>query len=273
MKKIVTTAMALFMAASMTACGSLESSSDIMPGANISDASFTDKMEAETTMNTNEIHGRITGGWTAISGNNSPGANLGAKAAFEKAVSTLAGMEYEPLAVLASQIVSGTNYCILCRGRATVPDPAPSVVLVYVYKDLKGNAEIIGTKTIISDEQLDGGWYANDGDTDIEQNADLKKAFDKVAETLTGAELEPVAYLGSQSAAGSDHLLLCKITASVPGAETGYAFVTLFIDLDGNAEITEISDISFGEYDGTYEEETEEHNKQADYETFVAENN
>jgi len=250
MKKIIAASMVLVMAASMTACGSVDSSSGSKPGASINTGTTSETItEAVTTMATTENFRKIAGGWNAVSGDTSLSANKNAKAAFEKATGALAGMEYEPLAVIGTQVVAGTNYCILCRGKATVPDAEPCIVLVYIYEDLQGNAEITGSKTIIGDEILDGGWSANSGDTDIAKNADVKKAFEKSTETLTGAVLEPVAYLGSQVVAGSNYRLLCKSTATVPGAETEYALVTIYADLNGNAEISDISEITFGKYD------------------------
>lgn len=41
---------------------------------------------------------------------------------------------------------------------------------------------------------------------------EVKTVFDKAAATLTGVGYEPVAYLGSQVVAGTNHFLLCKAT-------------------------------------------------------------
>ena len=57
-------------------------------------------------------------------------------------------MDYEPVALLATQVVSGTNYCFLCRGTVTYPDAQPGYYYVYVYEDLSGNAEILDIQEI-----------------------------------------------------------------------------------------------------------------------------
>ncbi len=82
----------------------------------------------------------VVGGWTI-----SEDAALTdeARAAFEKAMEGFTGVGYEPLALIGTQLVSGTNYCILCEARVIVPDAAPYYALVYVYADLKGGAEIL----------------------------------------------------------------------------------------------------------------------------------
>ena len=269
MKKIIAATMALVMAASMTACGSTESSSsDTKYGAGVSDTSDSGQAAKTTTKVVTDVmgygdHGIMTGGWAALSGDTSLSANKKAKAAFEKATETLTGMEYEPVAVLGTQVVAGTNYCIVCRGRATVPDAVPAVELVYIYEDLQGKAEVTGSKTLIGSEVLDGGWAANTGDFDLEKNADVKQAFVKATEAFTGSELEPVAYLGSQVVAGTNHLILCRSTATVPGAEPEFSLAVVYADLNGGAEMGSIEEVVFGEYDGeeiAVEDETEEEN-------------
>ena len=63
-----------------------------------------------------------------------------AQAAFDKA--TEGRDEYIPVALLSSQVVAGTNYCILCQITPVVPDAIPTWALVYIYADLDGNVEI-----------------------------------------------------------------------------------------------------------------------------------
>ena len=62
---------------------------------------------------------------------------------FFNALGNLVGVDYTPVAYLGSQVVAGTNHCFLCLKRIVVPDAIPSYVLVYVYQDLQGNAEIL----------------------------------------------------------------------------------------------------------------------------------
>ncbi len=82
------------------------------------------------------------GNWEVNSGDTSLDANPGVKEAFEKATENLDGYNYEPIALLGSQVVSGTNFCLLVRGTPVVPQGKPSFFLMYIYLDLKGNAQI-----------------------------------------------------------------------------------------------------------------------------------
>ena len=65
-----------------------------------------------------------------------------AQAAFDKATEGLLGVNYTPLALLGTQLVSGTNYCLLCEAAVVYPGAQPYYALVYVYADLQGAAEI-----------------------------------------------------------------------------------------------------------------------------------
>ena len=64
--------------------------------------------------------------------------------------------------------------------------------------------------------------------------------FQKAAGSLTGVEYTPVAYLGTQVVAGTNHLFLCKTAPITPDAEATYALVTVYEDLDGNVSIADV---------------------------------
>lgn len=75
-------------------------------------------------------------------------ANPEAKAALEKAVEGLVGASYEPIACLGTQLVAGTNYCLLCRITPVTPNPTSHFALVYVYQALDGAAEILDVQDL-----------------------------------------------------------------------------------------------------------------------------
>ena len=64
------------------------------------------------------------------------------QSAFDKATETLIEISLNPIAVLGKQIVSGTNYAILCYGRIT-ESSLYSIYLITLYEDLNGKAEIV----------------------------------------------------------------------------------------------------------------------------------
>lgn len=99
-----------------------------------------------------------------------------------------------------------------------------------------------------------GGWDANTGDTSIDakENADAKKAFEKAMDGFYGDSFEVVAYLGSQVVAGTNYCYLCRETSDEPDSVTTFVLLTVYEDLDGNTEITDIRDV-FPFWDDEYE--------------------
>ena len=96
---------------------------------------------------------KLIGGWE-IPVAESTALPEDAQVAFDKAMVKLIGAEYTPVALLATQVVAGTNYCILCQVTPVVPDPIPHWSLVYLYANLDGDVEIMNVF------DLDIGAYA-----------------------------------------------------------------------------------------------------------------
>ena len=68
-----------------------------------------------------------------------------AQKAFDKAKDKLTDGEYTPVSLLATQVVAGMNYCILCQVTPADTAAQQKWTLVYIYADLQGNAEIMNT--------------------------------------------------------------------------------------------------------------------------------
>lgn len=172
------------------------------------------------------------------------------KKIFDKAMEGLDGVDYEPLAYLSSQIVAGKNHCFLCKATTVTPGAVPGYALVYIYEKLDGGCEILNIQKIMlpstkdaypPEEELPGGWNPAE-DTSV--TSDIEAVLKKASEALTGAEFEPVAYLGSQVVAGTNHAIFCKQTPSIPSPDAGYSIVYIYEDLNGNCEITKIDDLT-----------------------------
>ena len=196
------------------------------------------------------IMSMVAGGWE-VSGekNVSLSANPEAKAAFEKATEGLAGVNYQPIAVLGTQVVAGTNYAILVRSTVVYPDAQPEIKVMYIYEDLQGNCEITGFQTIIG-EQLEGGFTANSGKLAIKSSKSVYTAYKKAMKGLTGVSYSPAAYLGSQVVAGTNYMVLCRSQVVYPGAPYEWSLVTVYKDLDGKVSLGDIETLELGNYDG-----------------------
>ena len=103
------------------------------------------------TQNTadSETETATVGGWTLPESLN---VTDEAKEALAKTSEKKLAAEYAPVCLLATQLVSGTNYLILCEVTAVAPGAEPSYVIVHVYADLSGNAEITETFDMVAAE-------------------------------------------------------------------------------------------------------------------------
>lgn len=167
---------------------------------------------------------------------------------FNKAIEGLTGVGYEPVAYLGSQVVAGTNHCFLCKSTVIYPGATNCYTLVYIYEKLDGTEEILKFEDVTLPGTADadgtpiaGGWRYTE---DPEADDNVTEVVDKATGKLLGAEYEPVAYIGSQVVAGMNHAVLCRVTAVSPDAESGYALVYIYEDLNGGVEVLEINEIT-----------------------------
>ena len=62
---------------------------------------------------------------------------------FNSATEELLGVNYKPLVVLATQVVSGKNYAVLSVAETVIENPVYSISVVTIYKDLDGNSKVL----------------------------------------------------------------------------------------------------------------------------------
>lgn len=200
----------------------------------------------------------MTGGWQINETITAQVLTEESKKAFENAITEYTGMNLEPAALLGTQVVSGTNYLYLCKGQQVVPNPVPGWYLVVVYQNLEGKAEITGVKDFdivnpkVTDEPmqagLSGGWQIVDPSNAVALPADVKAAFEKATEGYTGLTLSPLALLGSQVVAGRNYKVFCQGTAVTAEPVNSLYVATVYVDLEGNAEFTDVQQLDILAY-------------------------
>lgn len=87
----------------------------------------------------------LLGGWAAAA---DPAVTEEARAAFDKAMEELVGVNYEPVALLGTQVVAGTNYCLLCKGTTVTLEPRTFYALIYINAAPDGEAQILEIQQI-----------------------------------------------------------------------------------------------------------------------------
>ena len=232
MRRLFTVILGMLCAASIMGCGAKANNTESQATTASQESTLT--KEAEEISETNES-APITGGW-AINNDFDGTDDANAMSAFEKATEDLDGYRYDVAAVLGSQIVAGTNYLYLCRAEMVVPDAKPEYVILKVYEDLEGNAEIIGSLRLLEGKE---GWEYNDANPYMDENEEVKVAFDKALEGLTGVEYKPIAYIGYKD---NSYAVLTKITITSVEPLTSLSMVYI-TKTDGGAMIDDIYDI------------------------------
>lgn len=135
-----------------------------------------------------------------------------AQEAFDQAFSQFLGSDVEPIALLGTQLVAGTNYAILCKVTPVVPDAISAMKVVTIYKDLHGNSTLLG----FVDFDMDALYNANSGQT---QGAGLLGGWQEqvygndipedVLSYIDTNGRTPLAYIG-YNPTRSRHAVLCE---------------------------------------------------------------
>lgn len=172
------------------------------------------------------------------------------KAIFNQAVASLSAESDDsnnsndvPVAVIATQVTSGTNYAFL-----GYTDGAWAVF--NISKDADGNVKLVGTKTVSvadvkttdqSDSGMVGGWNASDAETGTLSPKEVANAFSAASSTYTGVTLKPIALLGQQVTSGATYKILCAGTTSTKDGQKQLYVVTLQDDANGTSSFSDVS--------------------------------
>lgn len=179
------------------------------------------------------------------------------RALFEKAMEGLAGADYEPVAVIATQPVSGTNRAFLCTGTVVSPDGGVGWHVISIYEDLEGDVKLLDIKELDiaqpvlsedpADAEMAGAWVAAKPESDA-LPAEMAELFEKAIAGVEGVGCKPIALLGTQIVSGANYLVLCYGEPVVPDARGALYLVQIYADLDGGAEVATIGRLDLPAY-------------------------
>ena len=116
--------------------------------------------EVKSTIETN-ING-LPGGWSQPDSVAFPAEYT---EMFASATNQLDGVDYKPIAILATQVVNGVNLCILCEATVVYPGATPQLVLVYAYVNpMTQTGEITDIESLSA--SIDNGGEQGNNDQD-----------------------------------------------------------------------------------------------------------
>ena len=179
---------------------------------------------------------------------------------FTKAMEKVLGVNYEAVCVLATQVVSGTNYAFLARGTVVSADPVSKFYIIKVYNDLQGNAsaeniteiDVLDLKTTEETaENLLGGWeIKGTGKPGSLGSEEAQTSFEKATSEVLGVIYNPVQLLASQVVNGTNYIALARGRVTDADATEGLYFVTWYADLEGNSKVSDIQKMDLTAYLG-----------------------
>ena len=201
---------------------------------------------------------QITGGWEVYTDTASTSMPEELLPAFMSVTDSVEDTTYAVVAYLGSQIVSGTNYQVLCT--ATPKDSkAASLKVLIIYIDLEGKAQLSKVSDFniadytesagkVAEQNLAGGWTVNSDIEPAKLPDNAQKAFDKAIAGYEGNELIPMALLGTQVVSGTNYAILCGSAIKTEEPVNVLQVVTIYADLSDNAEITNICTLDLADF-------------------------
>ena len=153
---------------------------------------------------------------------------------FEKAAEKVDGVDYIPVAMVASQVVAGQNLAYLCKASTVSQYPRDYWAIVVVNDPLNGDVSIkqvneisLGDiKTLASDSSnASSGWAVPGLNEGLALPDEAKAIFEEAPIAALGLEMNPIALLGTQSQNGTNYMIFCEGHAK--GSTTGELYTVL----------------------------------------------
>ena len=157
---------------------------------------------------------------------------------------------YEPIALLGTQVVSGTNYLYLCKSTWTDYQENVSFVLLQIYQDLSGKSQVMGSAILFPTEESreDGEDYSDNTGSYLPENIPaIQNAFTEAVPDDENAYYIPLAYIGKHTQEGKPEEDVIFTAKDPRGADTKISYELLYIgkDKDGKAKLVKTEDVVF----------------------------
>ena len=161
--------------------------------------------------------------------------------AFQEATNSLAGASYEPLILVGTQVVSGTNYKYIALISTITRNQKKKIVEMEIYKPITGKAMIKEgtTKELVSEATGLGAWKITALDEKIP--SEVMTAADNYFSQIDGVGYKPLMYVAKQSVSGTNYMLYYKTTTVSPRQKYGLSSVVLYQDFSGNISTPSIT--------------------------------
>ena len=160
---------------------------------------------------------------------------------------------YEPIALLGTQVVSGTNYLYLCKSTWTDYQENVSFVLLQIYQDLSGKSEVMGSAILFPTEESreEGEDYIDNTGSYLPENIPaIQNAFEEAVPDDENAYYIPLAYIGKHTQEGKPEEDVIFAAKDPRGTDAKISYELFYIgkDKDGNAKLVKSEDVEFPDF-------------------------
>ena len=160
---------------------------------------------------------------------------------------------YEPIALLGTQVVSGTNYLYLCKSTWTDYQENVSFVLLQIYQDLSGKSEVMGSAILFPTEESreEGEDYIDNTGSYLPENIPaIQNAFKEAVPDDENAYYIPLAYIGKHTQEGKSEENVIFAAKDPRGTDAKISYELLYIrkDKDGKAKLVKTEDVVFPDF-------------------------
>ena len=160
---------------------------------------------------------------------------------------------YEPIALLGTQVVSGTNYLYLCKSTWTDYQENVSFVLLQIYQDLSGKSEVMGSAILFPTEESreEGEDYIDNTGSYLPENIPaIQNAFKEAVPNDENASYIPLAYIGKHTQEGKpeEDVIFAAKDPRGKDAKISYELFYISKDKDGKAKLVKSEDVQFPDF-------------------------
>ena len=160
---------------------------------------------------------------------------------------------YEPIALLGTQVVSGTNYLYLCKSTWTDYQENVSFVLLQIYQDLSGKSQVVGSAILFPTEESreEGEDYIDNTGSFLPENIPaIQNAFKEAVPDDKNAYYIPLAYIGKHTQEGKPEEDVIFTAKDPRGTDAKISYELFYItkDKDGKAKLVKTEDVVFPDF-------------------------
>ena len=160
---------------------------------------------------------------------------------------------YEPIALLGTQVVSGTNYLYLCKSTWTDYQENVSFVLLQIYQDLSGKSQVVGSAILFPTEESreDGEDYIDNTGSYLPENIPaIQNAFKEAVPNDENASYIPLAYIGKHTQEGKPEEDVIFAAKDPRGTDAKISYELFYIRKDkyGKAGLVKTEEVVFPDF-------------------------